>query len=323
MAGKPQARTALVKDAIARFPQLPTRTLARYLVYNYPGVFESVERARRVLKYYLGTDGDVSRLKQPKVDRVVSMPPTWRQERTPYILPKGKWLCLFDVHIPFHEPRAVEAALAYGKKAKVDGIFLGGDIMDCAAVSYWPSAIKRDLDREIELFIDFLDLLEKEFKGKRIVYKMGNHEQRIPRYLQSQAPALMGIPLATMDAVFGLEARGIDTVDHAEMVMAGRLPILHGHEVARGFSRAVNPARGLFLRAKSWAMCGHFHTTSEHTERSIRNKLLTCWSVGCLSDLSPEYSLVNSWNWGFAIIEHDGTDFFVDNRRILPNGVVA
>lgn len=323
MAGKPDAKTALIKNAISRFPHYPIRTIARYLVYNHPGMFDSVDQVRTRLRYYLGSIGDKHRKNQPKVEREVSMPPTWRQERTPYILPKGKWLCLFDVHIPFHEPVAVQSALDYGKKKKIDGIFLGGDLMDCSAVSYWPSAIRRDFDKELELVIDFFDVLEKEFPKKKIVYKMGNHEYRLPRLMQSKAPELMGIPLPTIDAVLGLETRGVDTVEHAEMVMAGNLPILHGHELARGFSRAVNPARGLFLKTKSWALCGHFHTTSEHTERSIRNKLLTTWSVGCLSDLAPEFSLVNSWNWGFCVLEHDGVDFTVDNRRILNNGQVV
>src|SRR5574343_300047 len=70
--------------------------------------------------------------------------------------------------------------------------------------------------------------------------------------------------------------------------MAGKLPILHGHEVRR-MAMAVNPARGLFMRLKSWGMCGHCHKTSEHTERDIRGTILTTWSVGCLCDLSPVY----------------------------------
>jgi predicted phosphodiesterase len=252
------------------------------------------------------------------------MPPTWRQERTPYVLPAGKWLVISDLHVPFHEPVAVEAALKYGKDKKVTGILMNGDMMDCAAVSYWPSAIKRDFDKEVELFIDFLDLLEQEFPKARKVYKMGNHEHRLPRMMQQRVPELAGLPLAAIEAVLGLEERGIDTVDYYEQVQAGKLPILHGHEVARGFTRAVNPARGLFLKAKSWAMCGHYHSTSEHTERNIRGKLLTCWSIGCLCDLSPEYSSINNWNHGFAIVDcgKDG-DFFIENRRILPNGVVA
>ena len=45
------------------------------------------------------------------------------------------------------------------------------------------------------------------------------------------------------------------------VVMAGKLPILHGHEINH-IDRAVNPARGLFLKAKSWAACSHCHSTS-------------------------------------------------------------
>ena len=87
----------------------------------------------------------------------------------------------------------------------------------------------------------------------------------------------------------------------------------------------LNPARGLFLKTKSWAMCGHSHTTSEHTERDIRGTILTTWSVGCLCDLSPDYhAFGNNWNWGVSIVETQANgDFQVDNRRILPNGSVV
>lgn len=324
MSGKANPSTAIVKEAMARFPHLPNQTLARYLLYNYPGTFQSLEHVRRIIRYYYGDSGAKDREKRPKVNRVVQMPPTWRIERTPYNLPAGKWLCLFDLHIPFHEIAPIESAIKYGQREKVTGILLGGDAMDCAAVSHWPSTARRDLDAEIELFVDFLDFLRNEFPNAKIVYKFGNHEARLPRFLSAKAPELMGMPLAMMESVFGFEDRGIDLVESQNFVMASTLPILHGDEVHRGFSRAVNPARGLFLKAKSWALCGHFHTTSEHTERSIRNKILTCWSIGCLCDLNPEYALVNSHNWGCCIVEHDGKkDFYVSNKRILPDGRVV
>ncbi len=107
------------------------------------------------------------------------MPETWRQNRVPYKLPAGKWLILSDLHIPFHEPLPIESALQYGKDNKVTGILLNGDAQDCAAVSFWPSVTKRNFDREVELFVDFLDLLKREFPKAQIVYKPGNHEYRL------------------------------------------------------------------------------------------------------------------------------------------------
>lgn len=319
------SKADVVKEALARFPNLPLRAIARYLFQSNPALFGGdYERARNAVKYYAGKCGDRCRLFRPAIEREVSIPETWRQHRTPYKLPAGKWLILSDLHIPFHEPLPVEAALQYGKDKKITGILLNGDAQDCAAVSFWPTVAKRNFDREVELFIDFLDLLKKEFPHAKIVYKPGNHEYRLPRMYAAKVPDLIGVPLAAMDAVLGLEARGIEFLDYHQLVMAGKLPILHGHEV-RVISRAVNPARGLFLKTKSWAMCGHSHTTSEHTERSIRGTILTCWSVGCLCDLSPDYHAYgNNWNWGVAIVDAMANgDFTVDNRRILPNGAVV
>ena len=105
--------------------------------------------------------------------------------------------------------------------------------------------------------------------------------------------------------------------------MAGKLPVLHGHEI-RNIQRTVNPARGLFLRAKSWAACSHCHTTSEHTTRDINGQVITTWSFGCLCDLQPEYNpFGNDWNWGFALVNvNDDGGFEVENKRIMPSGRV-
>ena len=147
---------------------------------------------------------------------------------------------------------------------------MNGDIMDCAAVSYWPTA-SRDFNSEIDMMVDFLDWLKQAFPGKPIVYKPGNHEYRLPRYFVSKAPELADTLVAAdvFERVLGLAEREITFLDYHQTVMAGLLPVLHGHEVG-AITRAVNPARGLFLRAKSYAMCAHCHTTSEHTSTNIK-----------------------------------------------------
>lgn len=83
MSGKANPSTAIVKEAMARFPHLPNQTLARYLLYNYPGTFQSLEHVRRIIRYYYGDSGAKDREKRPKVNRVVQMPFTWRKNGTP------------------------------------------------------------------------------------------------------------------------------------------------------------------------------------------------------------------------------------------------
>ena len=53
----------------------------------------------------------------------------------------------------------------------------------------------------------------------------------------------------------------------------------------------------------------------------MNGKITTTWSLGCLSELHPQYAPLNKWNNGFAIVDIDGRKFDVRNKRIL-NGEV-
>jgi len=322
-------KSDIIKNAIRRFNHLSNRTIARHLLYTHGELWDNdLEKIRDSVRYYRGRHSAQGRQKAADKslflnDSKVTVPQTWRKARTPYHLSPGTWLILADAHIPFHEPIALEAAVQAGQAEGATGVFLNGDWQDCSAVSFWPTR-KRDFNAEIELVIDSLDWLRQEFLEAEIVYKPGNHEYRLPRYYVSKAPDLVGSPVEAMETIIGFEERNIKFLDYHQMVMAGKLPILHGHEV-RGLSRTVNPARGLFLKAKTWALCSHCHTTSMHTSRDINGKLLTTWSTGCLCDLSPDwFPYANNWNHGFAIVyvEKDG-NFEVMNRRILPNGKIV
>ena len=327
-----KTKTKIVRDTIRRFPNLQKKTIARYILNTHGDLFATetggpdIEVIRGYVRRAFGSAGVKNRKsaidKSLFGDHKVKMPKTWNKVNTSYKLPPGLWLVLSDIHVPHHVPMAVEAAIQAGQAEKVNGIFLNGDIQECGAISYWPTA-RRDFNAEMEATIDFLDFLRGEFPKQNIVYKPGNHEYRLPRLYVSKVPELAETPLAAMETVLGLESRNIEFLDYHQIVYAGKLPIIHGHEIGN-ITRAVNPARGLFLKAKTFAACSHCHSTSEHTPKTIEGKLLTTWSFGCLCNLEPEWRPYgNDWNWGFAIIniEKDG-NFEVVNRRISPAGRV-
>ena len=324
------ARLEMTRDACRRFSHLPSQTIARHLLFQYPDMYDnSLETARHAVRKMFGKDGKQNREFQTDKSlyrdqqTVVQMPQTWRKDRPAYHLPHGLWLILADAHIPFHDPVALEAAIQAGQAEQVDGILLLGDWQDCASVSFWPT-VRRQFHKEIESVIDSLDFLIGQFPNAKIVYKPGNHEYRLPRYYVSHAPELVESPLAAMETILGFESRGIEFLDYHQLLYAGELPVIHGHEVPI-ISKAVNAARGLFLRAKTFSLCAHCHQTSQHSEKDIHGTLLTTWSVGCLCDLQPEYApLCTSWNNGFALInvEKDG-NFEVLNRRVLASGKVV
>jgi len=119
-------------------------------------------------------------------------------------------------------------------------------------------------------------------------------------------------------------ANGIEIIADKRYMKMNDLCVIHGHEYVGGISAPVNPARGLFLKGKVSCIQGHNHQTSEHTEPTMTGKMVTTWSLGCMSELHPAYMPLNKWNHGFAVVDLDdnGLDFEVRNKRVLKGKVL-
>lgn len=238
----------------------------------------------------------------------------------------GRWLVLGDVHLPYHDKRTVEAAVEDARKGGAVGVLLNGDILDCGEVSdHFREPSEPRLEEEIDTGVRFLAYLRSRLPRARIVWKEGNHEWRIPRYLANNAPALYGSKFLAVPKLLDHDKYGVEWVADQRIVRLGRLPVLHGHEFGRGGASGVNPARWLFLKTISTAMCGHFHRTSEHHEPDIEGRVHGVWSVGCACYLHPRFLRNNKWNLGWATvsIQSDGHGFTVENRRVIQEGRVV
>ena len=165
-----------------------------------------------------------------------------------------------------------------------------------------------------------MDILKKTFDAK-IYFKIGNHEERYFHFLWMKAHEIVGVEEFELENIIKSRAEGIEIIKDKRIMKAGDLNIIHGHEFGGSVFSPVNIARGLFLRGKVSAMQGHNHQTSEHTESNMNGQITTTWSLGCLSELHPAYLPINKWNWGMALIDIDGQEFEVRNKRI-HNGKV-
>lgn len=328
----------LAIELLERCPDAPALSLAKRLAKEHPETFASVERARQTVQYYTGrgpgrrskpTDKRFFREARPAGARV------WRPLPKPRPLLENPWdavryggkrrvLVLHDVHIPFHDPRALNAALGWGmKRLRADTVLLNGDTADFYALSHWerrPS--RRDFKAEVDDLKAFLEALRDRFPRATIIWKDGNHEERLFRYLEAKAPELWALPELSVPRLLEFERLRIDYVSEMRPIYLGDLPALHGHEYRFAISNPVNPARGLFLRAKGFAFCGHFHQKSEHQGTTLNGKVLRCWSAGCLCDLHPTYRPLNEWSHGVMGVELDESGAFdVQNRTIVEGKV--
>jgi hypothetical protein len=320
----------ICRKAVEEFPFHSVSAVARLVYKRHPARFKDIEAARWCVRSV--SPGSLSKRKMHKANvsrrpvSEVTRPPLPESRATPWVpftLPAGRVLVLSDIHVPFHDPAALEAALAHGEASKPSCVLLNGDAVDFHSISrFICNPEERDLAAEIDAIRGLLAHIRARFPGSRIVYKLGNHEERWWHYLWGKAPELMGCSFATFESLIEAEKHGVEVVQDGRIIMAGKLPILHGHEWRGGISTPVNPARGAFLKAIACVMQGHLHRSSEHSETTLEDKLISTWSTGCLCDLKPAYARINRWNHGFAVIDVDRAGAFqVKNMRILK-GVV-
>lgn len=334
MAKKTNARHELLREVLRDHPLADTRTLARLVHEKYPHEFETIEKARSSLRYLRGNIGNKNRQKLVSKEHVrkagstktVVLPKGIKQVRkSKRITQKGKYLVLSDLHVPYHDERAIEAALKAGKDAGCKNLVLNGDFLDFYKLSRWDQNPKaRNPDSELKTGAEVLQYLSDSFPKQGIrVFKVGNHEARYHSYLYQRAPALVGIEPFELENVLPLKKDSWQFVESKQEYSLGKLPMLHGHELPRGLTDPVNIGRGVYLRVAGTAMVGHWHRTSTHVETTgLGLRLVPCYSIGCLCDLKPEYATINRWNHGFAIVTVGERGKYQVENMIIHDGEV-
>lgn len=326
------AITEIVRGVVARHPDAPARTLARRVVEESGGAI-TLEQARSRVRLQFGTAGkkcrdlcrDAGTRRPPRqAGDMPALPPSQAEPWEPHDLGvAGTVGVLSDIHVPYHDERALRAAVDYLQAEKIDALLLNGDWADFYSISrHEKNPRHRNFKAELAAGRQFLRWVRSEFPDVPITVKLGNHEERWEKWLWQHAPEISDDPIMGIDNWYGLPALGMTLVGDKRIVLAGHLPILHGHEKGNGISSPVNQARGAFLRLHHTVLEGHGHRTSTHSEPDMFGRETVCFSTGCLCDLRPAYAVLNKWNHGGAVVRvHAGGEFDVVNFRVQSGKV--
>ena len=320
----------IVKEYLSRFPDAKTSVLAHKIMNEVPALFPTFDAARSSIRILRGSAGtrkskDETFRKEKEADSAPfpKLPKPLTSLRDDWSLVKivGDEVIavLGDIHIPYYDKPALETAIEYIKKRNPTIIFLNGDIFDFFKISFWQKDPRARLFKdEINDCKQFLKWLRATFPDARIIFKEGNHELRYTNFMITKAPELLDINSFDITNVLELANYGVEYVADMRPVKFNELVCIHGHEYRFAISNPVNPARGLYLKAKVNALTNHFHQSSSHSEKDIEDKVTSCWSVGCLADLHPDFMPLNKHNHGFAIVETSGRkNFSVSNHQII------
>ena len=325
-----KSKTLLAKSYILKHPTLTPTAIAKALFTDYPYEYKSIEDARSCVRVLMGKSGIKNREKvhtdfSTLISEMRKELPKGESEKTePYTLPKSctRILVLSDIHLPYQDDDALFAALQFGLEKDVNCIYLNGDTMDMYQLSrHEKNPANRSFSYELDICRSFLKGIRKMFPNAHIVYKIGNHDERYEKFIRMN-PQLIGVQEFELGNLLGFPELRIQEVKSKQWSYAGKMPLLHGHELPAK-SGGVNPARMAQLKLNKQVIIGHFHRETKSTGKQFDDKPYAAYSSGCLCDLQPSYMPINDWNHGFTYLEVDpkNGNYYVQQKTIVDGKI--
>lgn len=242
-------------------------------------------------------------------------------------------MAAFDLHygyanksrhkIPLHDPKALDVFLQFVSDFQPHDIVLGGDILDCGAISHHNHK-KPGKTEGLRLLSDAMGCtkevvapLESMVKDKSalLTYHVGNHEDWINDLLDRE-PTLDG--LLDLEVLLGLG--NWDIIPQGEASRLGKLHFVHGDQV-RGGEHVAKAAVTYYERNIRF---GHHHTYQAYTKTSALDvkQAKTGVSVPCLCRRDQPYGegAPNRWAQGFLFGETYPNGDFQDFVAVLVDG---
>lgn len=217
-----------------------------------------------------------------------------------------KFVTISDVHFPFQKEKAINSVKEFVRNHKVDEIILLGDIVDFYDLSSFDKNPNRIncLQIELDLVKQFLTSLREENPKAKITYIVGNHEDRLRRYIWSHTE-LHTLSCLDLKSLLGLEELDIQLLDN--YTTYGIL-FTHG-SVVRKFS-GYSAKEELTINDCS-GISGHTHRLGM-VWRSTPSRDMVWIENGCLCDKEQcEYmDRLPDWQLGFTygVVDEKGNN---------------
>jgi hypothetical protein len=233
----------------------------------------------------------------------------------PVNLPDGtKVVVLPDIHVPAHNKKLMWAVLEFLKAYKPHIVILIGDVADVFALSRWPAPprVVKNMQRELDQTRRLIDKIIEVSGCIHLFVIMGNHEDRIFRYLTDPAAGLAGVlnfdtrePILSFHALMGFKPGDPVTFIydlHERGGFGGAILVNNDLEFHHGF--IVRPHPGASPRAdadRTGKSTGHGHThRAGMSVRETTSGLVRAFEFGHLVDPEHPYmgyaNLLNNWH---------------------------
>lgn len=264
----------------------------------------------------------VSGLNQSIVEGYFSEYKKNKKENTP--TKTIKVVSISDLHIPYQNQKMVDAFIKLCGDEQPDKIILNGDIVDFYELSSFDKNPQRifDLQDELDTCKDFLFNLRHACPDSEIIYIIGNHEDRLRRYLWKNATALSSLKALKFEELLGLSLLNVKLEEVSHTVNGFKYK--HG-DVVR--SHGSYSAKAEFERELASGESGHTHRVGSYC-KTTEAGAYGWFESGCACGLNPEYiNGTPNWQNSFTVRYFDDNAYdthqvFVNKGKFRFNGKV-
>lgn len=219
-----------------------------------------------------------------------------------------------DIQVPFQNKRQVNSLAGFIKAMKPDDVIQCGDLIDFVSLGRWVRGARGEYEHDIKSHID---------ETKRVLEKLqirhwvrGNHDERLDKYVENNAPALRGFPGLSIEEAFDLGNLGVEY--HRDMYeVAPDWAVAHGDEGPMS-TIAGQTAMKLANRVGKSVACGHGHRAgiAAQTESFKGQPVRTLYGVevGHMMDMAQASYLKGqfaNWQSAFGVLD-------ISNARVQP-----
>ncbi len=312
----------VIDSVQSRYKNLSIRKQAEILTNNSAFADLSYESIRYRLMRLVrqGYQNQVTELDEDIFEVVDDIPEGYDEDPLIYEV-DGDAGVLCDVHAPYHSKQALMTAVNVLQDVNPKYLILNGDFLDFKSLGRFGKKVSEwDLNEEIKVGNKILDYLCNRFSN--IIYRIGNHEVWLEKYINKEAPAFANLEAISIQNLLHFRERGIKVVGFKDTIKIGDLNVIHGHEIPVGGS--IHAARNKLINSFTNLLFGHHHYTDNKVYKvAFSEQYIGSWGVGCLRNLTPDWRISPLWNHGFAWVKlRNNGDFEVYNRRIMNGRVI-
>lgn len=212
-----------------------------------------------------------------------------------------------DTHIPFEDVEALDAVYKFIEEEQPENIVIIGDFLDFYEVSRYGKDPSREhtFQDEVNKGRSRLEMLRRKAPKSRIMYRKGNHEERLETYLMNN-PELSSLDILNVDILLGLDDLDIEYFDYKDSLVIGKYTVIHGtdKEGAKLSGHSAYTPKGNVEKFGTSIIQGHSHRLGSHYKTDHDGTIREGHEIGYLSK-PMDYAHHTNWQQGFGVLYTD------------------